>query len=89
MSWDQPRVILIAQGFDRYIKAAVQTMSNVELKTYTLYEGDVLHVENQYSPLPEKTSKKSQAIEVEKWEYKMGMECILSNQQLRCKCEYW
>jgi predicted transport protein len=61
VNWDQPRVILIAQGFSRYIRAAVQTLSNVELKTYSVYEGNILHVENEYSPLPEKapTSKKA------------------------------
>ena len=54
VNWDQPRVILIAQGFSRYVKGAVQTKSNVELKTYALYEGNILHIENQYSPSPEK-----------------------------------
>lgn len=85
VSWDQPRVILIAQGFDRYIKAAVQTMSNVELKTYTLYEGDVLHVENQYSPLPEKTSKKSQAVEVEKGEYNLAYHLGITSSEMQRK----
>lgn len=85
VSWDQPRVILIAQGFDRYIKAAVQTMSNVELKTYTLYEGDVLHVENQYSPLPEKTSKKSQAVEVEKGEYNLAYHLGITSPEMQRK----
>ena len=54
VSWDQPRVILIAKGFSRYIKSAVQRVNNVELKSYTLYEGDILHIENEYSPFPEK-----------------------------------
>jgi predicted transport protein len=60
VNWDQPRVILIARGFSRYIKAAVQTVGNVELKSYNLYEGDILQIENEYSPLPEKsqTTKK-------------------------------
>lgn len=59
VSWDQPRVILIAQGFSRYIKAAVQRVGNVELKTYTLYEGDVLYLENEYSPAPERIARRS------------------------------
>lgn len=54
VSWGHPRVILIAQGFSRYTKSAVQEHDNVELKSYTLYEGDVLHIENEYSPFPEK-----------------------------------
>ena len=36
VNWDQPRVILVAQGFSRYIKSAVQRVNNVELKTYNL-----------------------------------------------------
>ena len=54
VSWDKPRVILIAQGFSRYIKSAVQMVDNVELKAYTLYEGNILHIENIYSPFVEK-----------------------------------
>jgi predicted transport protein len=55
VNWDQPRVVLIAQGFNRYIKAAVQRLENVELKSYALYEDNVLQLESEYSPLPEKT----------------------------------
>ena len=54
VSWDQPRVILVAQGFSRYIKSAVHRVENVELKTYALYDNNVLHIENEYSPFPEK-----------------------------------
>lgn len=57
VSWERPRVILIAQGFSRYVKSAVQEHSNVELKAYTLYEGDVLHIENEYTPFPERRVK--------------------------------
>ncbi|MFA6554208.1 MAG: endonuclease NucS domain-containing protein [Candidatus Paceibacterota bacterium] len=86
VSWDQPRVILIAQGFDRYIKAAVQTMSNVELKTYTLYDGDVLHVEPQYSPMPEKTNgKKAQSIETGKEEYNLSYHTGITTPEMQKK----
>lgn len=54
VNWDQPRVILVAQGFNTYIKAAVQTVNNVELKTYSLHEENILHITNEYSPFPEK-----------------------------------
>lgn len=54
VSWDQPRVILIAQGFSRYIRSAVQVVNNVELKAYTLYDNNILHIENIYSPFAEK-----------------------------------
>ena len=51
--WNKPRVILIAQGFNRYIKSAVRTIQNVELKTYNVYEDNILQIENEYSPYPE------------------------------------
>jgi len=65
VNWDQPRVILIAQGFSRRIKEAVETVTNVELKTYALYEGNILHIENDYSPIPEKNSKKRPGVKHE------------------------
>ncbi len=46
VDWDRPRVILIAQGFSKYLLSAVNTVQNVELKTYHLYEGDILQIEN-------------------------------------------
>jgi len=51
--WSKPRVVLIAQGFNRYIKSAVRAIQNVELKTYNVYDGDILQIENEYSPFPE------------------------------------
>lgn len=51
VNWDQPRVILVAQGFNRYIQAAVQQVNNVELKTYNYYGSDILHLESVYSPI--------------------------------------
>lgn len=51
--WNKPRVVLLAQGFNRYIKSAVRTIQNVELKTYNVYDGDILQIENEYSPYPE------------------------------------
>jgi len=50
VSWDHPRVILIAQGFSRYVQAAVQTQKNVELKSYGYYGKDTLHIENAFTP---------------------------------------
>lgn len=60
VNWDQPRVILIAQGFNRYIIAAVRQLRNIELKTYTYYNSDILHVENIYSPHHVKLTKKEE-----------------------------
>lgn len=68
VNWDHPRVILVAQGFSRYVKSAVQRVENVELKTYTLYEGDILHIENEYSTREEKEvttkQKKSETVSI-------------------------
>lgn len=48
VNWNDPRVILVAQGFSRYVESAVQQVSNVELKTYALYEDGIVHIENVY-----------------------------------------
>ncbi len=53
VTWAKPRVILVAQGFNRYIKSAVRTIQNVELKTYNVYDDNILQIENEYSPYPE------------------------------------
>lgn len=50
VNWDRPRVILIAQGFDRYTLAAVRQVKYVELITYTPYSSDNLFLETVYSP---------------------------------------
>lgn len=50
INWDQPRVILIAKGFSRYIIGAVQQQQNIELITYNYYQPDILHIENIYTP---------------------------------------
>lgn len=50
VNWEQPRVILIAQGFSRYVQAAVQQVKNVELKTYNYYGTDILQIESVYTP---------------------------------------
>jgi predicted transport protein len=52
VNWNTPRVILIAQGFSRYVKAAAQCLENVELITYALYDGDMLQIEREHTPLP-------------------------------------
>lgn len=61
VSWEQPRVILIAQGFSRYILGAVQQGRNIELKTYTYYEPNLLQIEDVFTPcgikIPQKHAK--------------------------------
>lgn len=54
VNWDSPRVILVAQGFDRYTLAAVREVKNVELIKYTPYSSAILFLETVYSPAPPK-----------------------------------
>lgn len=54
VNWDSPRVILVAQGFDRYTLAAVREVKYVELIKYTPYSSDILFLETVYSPGPPK-----------------------------------
>lgn len=61
VNWDQPRIILVAQGFGRYIIGAVQQEKHIELVTYSYYEPDILHLETIYTPSEvRKIAKKSQ-----------------------------
>ena len=51
VSWDTPRVVLIAQSYNQYDKYAVHRISeNIELKRYVLYENNILYVENVVLP---------------------------------------
>jgi len=51
VSWDSPRLLLIAQGFDRYTLSAVRQVKNsVELIKYTPYGSEILFLETVYSP---------------------------------------
>lgn len=44
--WDQPRLILLAEGFSRYDQYAVNRIDErIELWTYTVYQGDLLRIE--------------------------------------------
>ena len=86
VNWDQPRVILIAQGFNNYIKAAVQTLSNVELKTYSVYEGSILQLDNEYSPQPEKAfigKKPSEADSHDKTDYDLNFHLNTTSPEMR------
>lgn len=66
VSWSSPRLLLIAQGFDRYTLSAVRQVKNsVELIKYTPYSSDIVFLENMYSPDTVKpvteTAKKKEA----------------------------
>jgi predicted transport protein len=63
VNWDRPRVILLAHGFDKRTKVAVQQVNYVELIRYVTYKEDILYLETVYSPNSYKkvtvTSKKT------------------------------
>lgn len=58
VNWDQPRVLLVAQGFDRYIQGAVEQEKHIELLSYHSYDPDILHLESVYAPQTLKPSRK-------------------------------
>jgi len=57
VKWDNPRVVLVSQGFDNRTIAAVQQIENVELIKYIPYKNGLLYLENVYSPKTIKTFK--------------------------------
>ena len=58
VNWDQPRVILVARGFGRYVQGAVEQEKHIELLSYHHYEPDILHLESVYTPPELKGSRK-------------------------------
>jgi len=59
VNWDAPRLILIAQSYNKYDKYAVNVISeNIELKKYILYDNDILFIENVILPNIKATAKK-------------------------------
>ena len=60
VNWDAPRLILIAQSYNKYDKYAVNVISeNIELKKYILYDNDILFIENVILPNIKATAKKT------------------------------
>jgi predicted transport protein len=59
VKWEQPRVILVAQGFGRYIQGAVEQEKHIELLSYHHYAPDILHLESVYTPPAVKGSKRA------------------------------
>lgn len=64
VNWEQPRVILVAQGFGRYIQGAVEQEKHIELLSYHHYEPDILHLESIYTPPEVKNSRRVATKEV-------------------------
>ena len=63
INWDNPRLILISQSFDRYTLSAVRQVKNsVELIEYIPYSSELIYLETVYSPdvvkLTEKRTEK-------------------------------
>jgi predicted transport protein len=54
VNWLNPRVVLIAQGFDNRTMIAVKQVDNVELMKYLPYKNSILYLENVYIPGSEK-----------------------------------
>jgi len=65
VNWDAPRLILIARSYNEYDKYAVNRISeNIELKTYLLYDNDILFIENVVLPNRKETTKKTKKTNV-------------------------
>lgn len=85
VSWDQPRVILIAQGFSRYIQAAVQQVKNVELKSYNYYGSDILQIENVYTPSTVKVPASRKEVKEDKVAYDLNYHFSVATADLQKK----
>jgi len=65
VNWDAPRLILIAQSYNEYDKYAVNRISeNIELKTYLLYDNNILFIENVVLPNRKEITKKTKKTNV-------------------------
>jgi len=70
VSWDAPRLILVAQSYNQYDKYAVNRISeNIELKKYILYESDVLFIEDLVLPNEKVQPKKEKKTDIVYKEY--------------------
>lgn len=80
VNWEKPRVVLIAQGFDRYTMFAVREVRYVELIKYTPYKDGILLLETVYSPDTSKPiTEKEQESEAEEKEDMFGVDYHLKN----------
>lgn len=82
VNWDQPRVILVAQGFGRYVQGAVEQEKHIELLSYHHYEPDILHLESVYTPPELKSSRKSMVRE-EGVEYNLDYHLNITSEPMR------
>jgi len=74
ISWNQPRIILVAQSFSKYDKHAINRMAdNIELWIYNLYENGIFSIERIGEIETEKQRKEQKIfkkeIDQEKYNY--------------------
>ena len=70
VNWDSPRLILVAQSYNKYDKYAVNRISeNIDLKKYILYDNNVIFVENVVLPNKKVSIKKSRKTTIVYKEY--------------------
>lgn len=84
VNWDQPRIILVAQGFGRYVQGAVEQERYIELLSYHYYEPDILHLESIYTPPVLKSSRKSAARD-EGVKYNLGYHLNSTSKEMQKK----
>jgi len=82
VNWEQPRVILIAQGFGRYILGAVEQEKHIELLSYHYYEPDILHLENIYTPQSLKSNRKVSSHK-ERMEYNLNYHLNITSKPMQ------
>ncbi|MDD5617463.1 MAG: endonuclease NucS [Candidatus Omnitrophica bacterium] len=82
VNWEQPRVILIAQGFSHHVLGAVEQEKNIELKTYTYYNPNLLQIEDVYTPSGVKTIQRRKKAGKEK-EYNLDYHFKITSPKMR------
>ncbi len=73
VNWEQPRIILVARGFGRYILGAVEQERHIELLSYHYYEPNILHLESIYTPTTLKIKKISESVDSIEYSYKFHL----------------
>ncbi len=84
VNWDQPRIILVAQGFGRYVQGAVEQEKHIELLSYHYYEPDILHLESIYTP-PELKSLRKRVTRDKGVEYNLNYHLNITSEQMQKK----
>ena len=76
IDWSQPRLILLAESFNKYDKPAINRMAgNIELWTYSFYENGLLTIEMEASTQSSaKKSRKTADVAYEKYDLDYHLE---------------